>query len=89
MTYFVVNSFYSFIFQVSIALTAEMTSSNMTNISATDDTTLTFTDLILFSDYQLSIMAHTRVGSGPGANLLVKTLPGGEPHKIPHYSCNS
>jgi len=86
---FVVNLFYSFIFQVSIALTAEMSNRNMANISATDDTAFTFTDLILFSDYQLNVVAYTRVGSGPGANLIVKTLPDGEPHMIPHYSCNS
>jgi len=70
-------------------VTGEMTAPNMTSISATDETMFTFTDLILFSDYQLNVMAYTRMGPGPVANLLVKTLPGGEPHKTPHYSCNS
>jgi len=82
--FLLINSFYSSYFQVSIALTAEMTNRNMTNISATDDTTFTFTDLMLFSGYQLNIMAFTRVGQGSVASLTVMTLPDGEPHNIYH-----
>ena len=71
--------------QVSVALlksmTGDVTHQNMTNLSGTA-LSFTFTNLMVFSNYQLNVTAYTKVGPGPAASLMLMTSPDGKLYKL-------
>ena len=51
---------------------------NMTSTNG-NGTTLTLSDLDVFTNYTISVMAHTSAGAGdPSAEIMIRTLDGSE-----------